>query len=502
MRISGIAPGVKVRIEYGELDPLYAPDVDCRLLFLGEHLQPLVHAYEDLARCFAASSDPSSLAATLESSSEIQKYYEIRRNGGLSAVLRDSVFRQQGPFDDRKLRLRFSRAEKSVSYPLPLRRWGALGRFWPLLGSNRTQEEIAALLKSDLPGDDAAWAAELLALLETQQLLDHQPRDAGFLRRPAPRVTFMGHTSLLFQSERSAVLTDPLLPTEAAYARPALAVQQIRLGAICCSHHHWDHCNFQTLMGFDKNTPVVVPRVERPSAFNPPIAGALQMLGFTDIREARLWEPMQIEDIEIIPTPFYGEQDEPGAECDHYTYVLRTKDLTVYGGVDCFRDTFGETVDLMEEIRERYRPQIVFLPISKSVFSYRYGGANGFCRYLDQELVTQSFQYTAGPEEAAEWVSRLDAPLVTPYAIFTFSRWSMPPVVAQFHDALRARGLGERLYPLRPLDSLGLPALAGAPPAGRNAAVALFRAGAQMSRLRGSPPYRLARRVMKSLHLA
>ncbi|HZS52172.1 MAG TPA: MBL fold metallo-hydrolase [Bryobacterales bacterium] len=502
MLISGIAPGVKIGIEYGELDPLYAPDLDCRLLFLGEHLQPLVHAYENLARCFAESGDPSSLAARLESSKEITKYYEIRRNGRLSAVLRDSVFRQQGPFDDRKLRLKFYRAGKSVSHPLPRRRLRALGRLWPLLGSNRPQEEIAALLKSNLPADDAAWAAELLALLETHQLLDRQPRDAGFLRRPAPRVTFMGHTSLLFQSGRSAVLMDPLLPTEAAYARSALAVQQIRLGAICCSHHHWDHCNFQTLMGFDKSTPVIIPRVERPSAFNPPIAGALQMLGFTDIREARLWEPAPIDDIEVIPTPFYGEQDEPGAECDHYTYVLRTKGLTVYGGVDCFRDTFGETVDLMEEIRERYQPQIAFLPISKSVFSYRYGGANGFCRYLDQELVTQSFQYTAGPEEAAEWVSRLRAPVVAPYAIFTFSRWSMPAVVAQFHDALRARGLGERLYPLRPLDSLDLSALAGSRPAGRSAAVTLFRAGAHIRRVSGSPPYRLAKRVMKSLHLA
>ena len=68
----------------------------------------------------------------------------------------------------------------------------------------------------------------------------------------------------------------------------------------------------------------------------------LRLIGFEDIREVELWQPIKIKDIEIVPIPFHGEQDEPGAEIDHYTYVLRSNGLSLYGGVDAFRDTFGE----------------------------------------------------------------------------------------------------------------------------------------------------------------
>jgi hypothetical protein len=44
----------------------------------------------------------------------------------------------------------------------------------------------------------------------------------------------------------------------------------------------------------------------------------------------------------MILVPFHGEQDEPGAEIDHCTYVYRTPGLTLYGGVDAYRDTFAD----------------------------------------------------------------------------------------------------------------------------------------------------------------
>jgi len=126
----------------------------------------------------------------------------------------------------------------------------------------------------------------------------------------------------------------------------------------------------------------------------------------------------------------------------------------LYGGVDCYRSTNGDMRPVLERVGQIYRPDVAFLPVSKWICHYKWGGVNGFCRYLDQDMVDRSFQYTAGPEDAADWSLLLGAPTVVPYATFTFARGKIPPEVAQFGQELHKRGIGRHFYPLRPLDSL------------------------------------------------
>src|SRR6266851_4394618 len=165
-----------------------------------------------------------------------------------------------------------------------------------------------------------------------------------------------------------------------------------RFGAICCSHSHWDHCHLQTLLWVDKDTPILIPKVREPSALSPPMVDALARIGFTDVREVEPWVPVRVDDIEVVPIPFHGEQDEPDFEMDHYTYVLKTKGLSLYGGVDCYRSTSGDMRPVLERVARLYSPDVAFLPVSKWICHYRSGGVNGFCRYLDQEMLDQSFQ--------------------------------------------------------------------------------------------------------------
>jgi hypothetical protein len=108
---------------------------------------------------------------------------------------------------------------------------------------------------------------------------------------------------------------------------------------------------------------------------------------------------------------------------------------------------------------------VAFLPVSKWICHYKSGGVNGFCRYLDQERLEQSFQYTAGPQDAADYALLLGAPTVVPYATFTFTRARIPSEVVRFADELRRRGIGRRFFPMRPLDSLAASDLGGGPPA-------------------------------------
>jgi hypothetical protein len=230
----------------------------------------------------------------------------------------------------------------------------------------------------------------------------------------------------------------------------------------------------------------------------------LRRLGFQDIRELELdpWESQQLADVEMILVPFHGEQDEPGAVIDHYTYVYRTHDLTLYGGVDAHRDTFGDMHGALKRVRDEYHPSVAFLPISRMVYRYERGGVNAFCRYIDGALLDQEFQYTAGPGEAAEWVQLLGVSTVVPYATFTFSPYHTPGELNEFVAALNQNGLGATLLPLRPLDALDLSDLDESARAARRRRLlrAWHGAGARAAQfdhqLRQYAAYRFGRRLL------
>jgi L-ascorbate metabolism protein UlaG (beta-lactamase superfamily) len=250
------------------------------------------------------------------------------------------------------------------------------------------------------------------------------------------------------------VILDPLLRSGNSVHQRVRDITRLKLDAICLSHSHWDHCDVASLLLFDKRTPVIIPELRCPTVFNPPIAPMLRLIGFEDVREARHWEPLRVGDVEIIPVPFHGEQDEPQAEIDHYTYVLKTDGLCLYGGVDAFQDTEGDMRADLERVRVEHRPTVAFLPVSRMTYAYATGGVNGFCRAVDTDTVNREFQYTAGPELAVEWVRTLDPKLVAPYATFAFERTMAEPEIWKFNTAMEQAGMSDRVMLLRPLDAV------------------------------------------------
>ncbi len=454
-----ISSAVSVEFLYRDLDLKIPPRVDCTVLFAGPHLAQILTAYSEAVRLFSETRDPAELLERLQASAEVQRIYESRVTDGKKTCIemREAVFRKPGPVERLEFKLRILAGRRTLIYPVPLERFGALGNLFPLLLGGHDETGIEARLDARLSRDDAEWARDLFAFLKSEGCLAparaaEEPPPPSWTVRPG--VTLLSHSSLLMQSERSAVLVDPVVWRAMGGAQRTFDILRTPLGAICCTHCHWDHCHFQTLLWLDKDVPILVPRVREPSMLNPPMVDALRRLGFTDVREVQPWVPVQIEDIEIIPVPFHGEQDEPDFEMDHYTYVLRTKGLSLYGGVDCYRSNGGDMRPVLERVGRMYRPDVAFLPVSKWICHYKSGGVNGYCRYLDQEMFEQSFQYIAGPEDAADWSVLLGAPTVVPYATFTFARGKIPPEVMQFDKELHRRGIGRRFYPMRPLDSL------------------------------------------------
>ena len=495
-----LGAGVKVLPMYGDMD------LDCRLLFIGDHYRLLLRAYAEAI--FRLSRDRSlpERDAYLRRSAEVSQFYEITTTADKIALrMRDEVFAEQAPLDELDLTLVAGRGPDDVSVPLSLDRLSAVGALLPLLNGEFDRSAIDTSLSSALDSDAAAWARDLLDRWVSAGLIEPvDVRANPFAESNArPRVTFMGHTSIMIQTASATVLTDPLFRPTLGIPDMVFDVTRQPISAICCTHSHWDHCDLASLLRFDKRTPIVIPRVKRPTAFNPPMVPALKLLGFTDIRELDVWETTTIGDVEMLAVPFHGEQDEPDAEIDHYTYVFKTKGLSIYGGVDAYRDTYGEMLPALERVRREWAPDIAFLPISRMRYAYRHGGVNGFCRYVDTTLLDSWFQYTAGTEQAIEWARTLGVKRVVPYATFNFTPFDVPAQSKEFDEALKNARLGDLLLPLRPFDAATPDDLTESSQASmrRQYLLTVLRAGAAAKRidrrLKHNLGYRLVKRVLQ-----
>src|SRR5262249_59114259 len=123
------------------------------------------------------------------------------------------TFREHCPLLSDDIALCISSSSPAMTMPLSLELFRVLGMLLPLLAGDRGDSEIAAGLEETLDLDEQQWSRDLLAKLDAQRFLQRGlMRPNSFLLSPVrPRVTFVGHTSILLQTDGATVLTDPLL---------------------------------------------------------------------------------------------------------------------------------------------------------------------------------------------------------------------------------------------------------------------------------------------------
>jgi L-ascorbate metabolism protein UlaG (beta-lactamase superfamily) len=112
----------------------------------------------------------------------------------------------------------------------------------------------------------------------------------------SPRLTWLGHSTVLVELDGRRMLTDPVLRDRLAVLRRTAPLDPREVpdpDAILISHVHYDHLDLPSLRRFRRSTPLIVP------------SGAgrhIRTLGFADVREVACGEDVQIGPVAIAST--------------------------------------------------------------------------------------------------------------------------------------------------------------------------------------------------------
>jgi L-ascorbate metabolism protein UlaG (beta-lactamase superfamily) len=193
-------------------------------------------------------------------------------------------------------------------------------------------------------------------------------------------VWFVGHNTVLIASESTRVLVDPWFrpwrDADPPDYKPLRPVDLGRVDAILVTHSHGDHFHLGSLLAFPRDTPILVPAVDRESILATDLAERLGQVGFTRVRALRWWEAARIGDVRIEAMPFYGEQASAIALVDPdlrnvgNTWIVRTPSVAAALLADTGRDPQGSMLDAGLEARRRWGPVDMI-----------FGGIRGFSLY-------------------------------------------------------------------------------------------------------------------------
>jgi L-ascorbate metabolism protein UlaG (beta-lactamase superfamily) len=163
---------------------------------------------------------------------------------------------------------------------------------------------------------------------------------------PQPRLTFLGHSTVLVELAGVRVLTDPVLgsaPMLRRVSAPPSATTYARIDAAVVSHLHLDHFDLASLRRLGPDTVIVVPRGA---------GSVLRGAGFGAVRELGPGETTRLGEVAITATPAaHGGYRPPfGPRAVPVGYVLEGLSRRIYfaGDTDLFEgmSSLGPELDV------------------------------------------------------------------------------------------------------------------------------------------------------------
>ncbi len=209
---------------------------------------------------------------------------------------------------------------------------------------------------------------ELLDRFIQCSIVAEQPEQATAIRVNTPGIFRLQHASLLYRTETTGILVDPHLHSNYGIPKMKHDITRAHLegsvDAILISHSHYDHWHYPTLMMFDPETLMIVPKVPRGTIVCEDMEARLKSLGFTNVLAVD-WnaEPIVIGDMEINVLPFYGEQPlvpeydqlkHPDLRNWGNTYLINTEYYKSWFLVDAGSEPMTSMVGVAEQVKQKF----------------------------------------------------------------------------------------------------------------------------------------------------
>jgi L-ascorbate metabolism protein UlaG (beta-lactamase superfamily) len=179
------------------------------------------------------------------------------------------------------------------------------------------------------------------------------PVRAAIVPRPPEgmvSLTFVGHATVMITTQRTRILTDPLLESSMYGLRRARAAgihpEDLRdVDLVLISHAHRDHLSARSLRRLPRAATVVVP---------PRCAPLVRRLRFVEVAELQPGSVLDHADVQVTAVPVRHSGARRGA-CG---YVVRAQGTCLYFAGDTgYFSGFAE-------IGRRFRPDVALLPIA------------------------------------------------------------------------------------------------------------------------------------------
>ena len=170
------------------------------------------------------------------------------------------------------------------------------------------------------------------------------------------KTTLIGHACLLIQSKEITIMTDPVwfdyLWEEINTLCPSIILEKDKvpsLDVLNISHRHQDHFDVRTLAYLVQNERIITPDTIILAPQDNLLLDILNELEFKNIKVVADFEPIQVKDVTITPTPSRNQLSTAEDPFPEHGLLVNDGEVTIWNQVDSMVNP-----DIIQHIGELY----------------------------------------------------------------------------------------------------------------------------------------------------